>query len=184
MRSLVVIVLSAAVFAGFLVQNERRAQALVRTEDKAIDRAVALVARPPGPPVVEDGYRFEWIREGTLPPLLAAFPEEGKGISVFVAAPDGSVYAYEIYDDPPPDLTPLRVHVAREADARDVVAPGEIAFWVEGDCIAIGFGPTPVSRGDEIRLAAPTNIWAFTRDDVRRLRAVKADAPISVRALS
>jgi len=116
-RSLLFIVLTAAAFAGFLVRNELRAQALVRTEDQAIDRLAALVDAPPGPPVVEHGYRFEWIEGGTLPAVLFAFPESGSGMTVFATAPGSGVFAYEIFDDPPPDLTPLRVSVARAAEA-------------------------------------------------------------------
>ncbi len=70
------------------------------------------------------------------------------------------------------------VHVTREADARDVVEAGELAFWVEGNCIAIGYGRTPISQGNEIRLAARTNIWGHALDDVKQLAAVKAGDPI------
>ena len=74
--------------------------------------------------------------------------------------------------------TPISVEL--EPDARDVVQPGELAFWIEGSCIAIGFGPTPISQGDEIRLAAPTNIWADTADDVRQLKIIQTGDPIHV----
>ncbi|MFQ5970891.1 MAG: cyclophilin-like fold protein [Alphaproteobacteria bacterium] len=72
------------------------------------------------------------------------------------------------------------VSVGREADAKDVVEAGELAFWVEGESIAIGFGRTPISRGDEIRLAAPTNIWGRALDDVTALGAVRDGDPIRV----
>mgnify|MGYP001826052310 FL=1 len=67
-----------------------------------------------------------------------------------------------------------------ESDARDVVSAGELAFWVEGSCIAIGFGPTPISVENEIRLAARTNIWADSSDDVRQLASVQAGDVIRV----
>ena len=70
-----------------------------------------------------------------------------------------------------------------ESDARDVVEAGELAFWVEGGAIAIGFGPTPVSRGNEIRLVEPTNIWGRALTDVKELSRIRAGARIRVEAL-
>ncbi|MEM7400373.1 MAG: cyclophilin-like fold protein [Pseudomonadota bacterium] len=69
-----------------------------------------------------------------------------------------------------------------EEDAKDVVQLGELAYWVEGNCIAIGFGPTPISHADEIRLAARTNIWADTEYDLTTLKNVRSGDTINVTA--
>lgn len=69
-----------------------------------------------------------------------------------------------------------------EEDAKDVVQLGELAYWVEGNCIAIGFGPTPISHADEIRLAARTNIWADSDYDLTTLKNVRSGDTINVTA--
>lgn len=70
-----------------------------------------------------------------------------------------------------------------ESDAKDVVEPGELAFWVQGNSIALGFGPTPASHGEEIRLVTATNIWGQALADVTILKAVQEGDRVRVESV-
>lgn len=52
----------------------------------------------------------------------------------------------------------IPVRADLEPDAREVVDPGEIGYWPSGSAFCLFFGPTPASRGDEIRAASAVNI--------------------------
>lgn len=121
------------------------------------------------------GERHLTITAGAVT-LTVALKDTPTADAVWDAAPftsDANTWGEEVYFSVP-------VEAALEADAKAVVEPGEIAFWVEGASIAIGFGRTPISQGDETRLAAPCNIWAEAQGDVRDLAAVNDGDPISV----
>ncbi|MFI9611066.1 cyclophilin-like fold protein [Streptomyces sp. NPDC052023] len=72
------------------------------------------------------------------------------------------------------------IAVSRETDARQVVEPGTVAFWTDGDALALPYGPTPISQGGECRLASPCNVLGRVDGDPRILATVHNGDPIRV----
>ncbi len=97
--------------------------------------------------------------------LIAALPFESSA----------STWGEEVYFS-----TPLSVRL--EADAREVVEPGSVCFWVQGNSLALPFGPTPVSRGDECRLVTRVNILGAVEGDPRQLAKITDGDEIRVSA--
>ena len=97
--------------------------------------------------------------------LLAALPCESRA----------HTWGDEVYFSVP-------VEAALEKDAKQVVDPGTVCFWVEGSSLALPFGPTPVSTGNECRLAARVNILGKLDGDPRSLKTVKDGDRVRVEA--
>lgn len=65
------------------------------------------------------------------------------------------------------------VQAPEEEDARDVVELGDIGYWPPGPALCLFFGPTPASRGDEIRPASAVNVLGKIDGDPTVLKRVQ-----------
>ena len=54
----------------------------------------------------------------------------------------------------------IPVETGRDRTARVNGLAGELYFWSEDDRVIFAFGPTPISRPNEMRLPRPCNVWA------------------------
>jgi hypothetical protein len=66
----------------------------------------------------------------------------------------------------------IGVKIARE-NANEVVEKGALAYWPPGEAFCIFFGPTPASRGNEIRAASPVNIFGKISGDPEIFKKVR-----------
>jgi hypothetical protein len=76
--------------------------------------------------------------------------------------------------------TPVKAKL--EADARQIVEPGTVCFWTEGDAIALPYGRTPISTDERPKLASRCNVLGKVIGDPRRLAAVKSGETVTVEA--
>jgi len=61
---------------------------------------------------------------------------------------------------------------AQEENAKEVVQEGDIAYWPPGSAFCMFFGPTPASRGNEIRPASPVNVVGKLLGNPKEFRKV------------
>jgi hypothetical protein len=66
--------------------------------------------------------------------------------------------------------TPVKAKL--EKDARQVVDPGTVCFWTEGDAIALPYGRTPISSDERPKLASRCNLLGSIVGDPKRLATV------------
>ena len=75
---------------------------------------------------------------------------------------------------------PIPVEAEEAADAQATVDKGAVAYWPPGDALCLFWGPTPMSRGDEIRPASPVNVLGRIDGDPAVLARVADGARITV----
>ena len=66
----------------------------------------------------------------------------------------------------------IPVHLDLE-DGKELVAAGDLGYWPTGACFCIFFGPTPMSKGNEIRPASAVNVFGKVIGDPEVFKKVK-----------
>ena len=84
----------------------------------------------------------------------------------------GNTWGDEIYFRIPVD--------AEGVNLNEVVKFGDLAFWPPGNAFCIFFGPTPASRGDEIRAASGVEVVGHILGDATQLRQVSAGSNVTI----
>jgi hypothetical protein len=64
---------------------------------------------------------------------------------------------------------------------QEVVSIGDLGYWPDGNAFCIFYGPTPVSRGDEIRPASPVTVFGKVIGDATVFKNMAAGTEIVIR---
>ena len=65
-------------------------------------------------------------------------------------------------------------------DARELVEVGDLGYWPSGSAFCIFFGPTPVSRGNEVRPASAVNVIGRVTGDAKAFKKVSDGAKVRI----
>ncbi|HUW47040.1 MAG TPA: cyclophilin-like fold protein [Dehalococcoidia bacterium] len=65
---------------------------------------------------------------------------------------------------------------------QELVSIGDLGYWPDGNAFCIFFGPTPVSRGDEIRPASPVTVFGKVIGDTTTFKKIAEGTEITIRS--
>ena len=84
----------------------------------------------------------------------------------------GSTWGDEIYFGIPVSCGP--------ENPRETVELGDLGYWLEGSCFCIFFGPTPMSRGSEIRPASAVEVFGKIEGDPKEFKKVSSGSKVVI----
>lgn len=116
--------------------------------------------------------RIKWDR-GETTGVLEDTAASKKVYEVLPCTSSASTWGEEVY---------FRIPVKGTLDPnpKQVVDPGTICFWVQGSSLALPYGPTPVSQGNECRLVTAVNVLGKLEGDPRVLASIRNGDQITV----
>lgn len=68
----------------------------------------------------------------------------------------------------------------KEENPQEVVEIGDLGYWPPGQAFCIFFGPTPSSRGKEIRPYSPVNVFGRVIGDPKAFKKVRSGTAVRV----
>lgn len=77
--------------------------------------------------------------------------------------------------------TPVRLG---SEDGQEVVEVGDLAYWPPGNAFCIFWGPTPASRGSEIRPASAVNVLGRIDGDATVFSSVRSGVTVRIEKYS
>jgi hypothetical protein len=116
--------------------------------------------------------KIAWPR-GAVSATLEDTPTARALVSALPVKAKAQTWGEEVYFEVP-------VKATLEAGAKQVVPPGTVCFWTEGSSLALPWGRTPVSEGDESRLVTRCNVLGTIDGDPRQLAPVRSGDSITV----
>ena len=74
----------------------------------------------------------------------------------------------------------IPVKAPLEKNAQELVEVGDLGYWPSGNAFCIFFGPTPMSRGNEVRPASAVNVIGRISGDARAFKKVPSGSKIRI----